>query len=207
MYGENMVSFESNVPMMEGTFYNPETGESVTVRDNIISDNGEMIIITTDGRQIPGTRFQNFIKSDKPIAPQPKVDVVPINKNKLLEGLEGIEVLDDILQQPISNEIPAVLNQPAINIPRSTPTNLNLATIEKALSKASKPKITVDVNFKNFPSKEIDLLVNILEINKEEIINYYISSITLSSLRDEVAKKLSKVIEGQLVPEEKKKKK
>ena len=42
------LTFGSEGPMMEGTWYNTRTGDSFTVRDSFFEDN-QFVITTTDG--------------------------------------------------------------------------------------------------------------------------------------------------------------
>ena len=60
------LTFGSEGPMMEGTWYNPRTGDSFTVRDSFFEDN-QFVITTTDGRYLKYEQIQDYIKSDKPI--------------------------------------------------------------------------------------------------------------------------------------------
>ena len=53
-------------PFMSGTWYNPNTGDSFTVRDTFFEDNN-LIVMTTDGRRLNYDIVSRYIKSDKPI--------------------------------------------------------------------------------------------------------------------------------------------
>ena len=62
----NGITFGSDGPMMDGTWYNPKTGDSFTVRNTFFEDN-QFIIQTTDGRVLNYEQIQNYVKSDKPM--------------------------------------------------------------------------------------------------------------------------------------------
>ena len=49
-------------PMLDGTWYNPKTGDSFTVRDTFFEDNN-LIVMTTDGRRLDYNIISKYIKS------------------------------------------------------------------------------------------------------------------------------------------------
>lgn len=62
------IGFDSNTPIMQGTWYNPRTGDSFTVRDSFF-ENNEYVVSTTDGRMIPASKMQSYVRaSEKDIA-------------------------------------------------------------------------------------------------------------------------------------------
>ena len=61
----NGLTFGMEGPNMEGTWYNPQTGDSFTVRNSFFEDN-QYIVQTTDGRILGYNQIQNYIKSDNP---------------------------------------------------------------------------------------------------------------------------------------------
>ena len=63
--------FSGETPMMSGTWYNPQTGDSFTVADAFFQDN-QYLVKTVDGRILDYNIIQNYIKSDKPIPTQKK---------------------------------------------------------------------------------------------------------------------------------------
>ena len=75
------VMFNGGVPMLEGTWYDPRTGNSLTVRDTLFEDNN-LVVLTTDGRRIPYSQMERYVKSDKPIPKMPKVDPNITSKKK-----------------------------------------------------------------------------------------------------------------------------
>ena len=63
------IVFDTQGPVMSGTWYNPKTGDSFTVRDSFFQDN-QFVVTTTDGRMLSYNQIQHYVQSDKPIAPQ-----------------------------------------------------------------------------------------------------------------------------------------
>lgn len=54
-------------PMIEGTWFNPDTGDRFTVRDSFFEDNN-YTVLTTDGRTLNYNQIQNYIKDSSPNA-------------------------------------------------------------------------------------------------------------------------------------------
>ena len=89
MNNQMEVMFNGGVPMLDGTWYDPKTGNSITVRDTLFEDNN-LVIVTTDGRRIPYSQMERYVKSDKPIPKQPKVDPKITKGKKVREELANI---------------------------------------------------------------------------------------------------------------------
>ena len=82
------LTFGMEGPMMEGTWYNTNTGDSFTVRNSFFEDN-QFIIQTTDGRVLGYNQIQDYIKSDKPInvsKPSQQATTLPQEVAGLLEN-------------------------------------------------------------------------------------------------------------------------
>jgi hypothetical protein len=56
---------------------------------------------------------------------------------------------------------------------------MNAAIIKKALNNTEQPKFKVDVDWNNFPSKQIVMLYDIIGISEDEIIEWYLDNIQL----------------------------
>jgi len=186
----NGIFLDNNVPMLEGTWYNPQTGDHFTVRDCFIEDNG-IKVMTTDGRMLDYNIIQRYVKSDKPIPkmeePKPPKKT-PTPKKNLVEGLaqqpktETIDSLltpedqvllgytsPDLLEDPLAKPIvPQQIATPKVELK-------NADIIAKGLKKAEAPKIDVKLLWKNFPEKELDALTTIMDIPEEDIVNWMVS--------------------------------
>ena len=81
----NGMMFGGEGPVMQGTWYNPNTGDAFTVRDSFFEDN-QYVVTTTDGRYLSYNQIQNYIQSDMPLE-QLKKQVKPQQtaKNEILD--------------------------------------------------------------------------------------------------------------------------
>lgn len=57
------MTFGSEGPLVQGTWINPNTGDSFTVRDSFFEDN-QYVVTTTDGRYIRYDQLQYYIQAD-----------------------------------------------------------------------------------------------------------------------------------------------
>ena len=57
------ITFDGTAPMMEGTWFNPKTGDVVKIRDTFF-ENNNYIARTTDGRMLNYSQLQNYIRDD-----------------------------------------------------------------------------------------------------------------------------------------------
>ena len=197
--------FTNDGPMMSGTWYNPTNGDSFTVADSFFQDN-QYIVKTTDGRLLDYNFIQHYIKSDKPIPKQPTEQ----KKEKLPEEVANLLVNndDDILEedlQLISNNNLGNLkdnqrNNPSQKTHTQPTTNISteLVIVQKALSKTSEPLMNIDITWNNFPSKEIGLLTEVMDINVDDVISYYLSQIDMQGIYNNLATCLIEFIKNKL---------
>lgn len=203
--------FSGETPMMSGTWYNPQTGDSFTVADAFFQDN-QYLVKTVDGRILDYNIIQNYIKSDKPIPTQKK----PVNEqlpkevsNILLKESGNLNSpLDDASQNDILPEDMDLIKPRSLgnlNAPTSAPVNTPAqphnpfgVIIERALAKKDQPLLDVKVNWENFPRKEIELLTSVLDLSIDEIIQWYISQIDMSQIESIVAKTLTETINREM---------
>ena len=197
--------FTNDGPMMTGTWYNPTNGDSFTVADSFFQDN-QYIVKTTDGRLLDYNFIQHYIKSDKPIPKQPTEQ----KKEKLPEEVANLLVNndDDILEedlQLISNNNLGNLkdnqrNNPSQKTHTQPTTNVSteLVIVQKALSKTSEPLMNIDITWNNFPSKEIGLLTEVMDINVDDVISYYLSQIDMQGIYNNLATCLIEFIKNKL---------
>ena len=208
--------FSGETPMMSGTWYNPQTGDSFTVADAFFQDN-QYLVKTVDGRILDYNIIKNYIKSDKPIPTQkkPANEQLPKEVSNILlkESGDLNSPLDDTLQNDIlQNDIlpedmdlikPRSLGN--LNTPTNAPVNTPVqprnpfgVIIERALAKKDQPLLDVKVNWENFPRKEIELLTSVLDLSIDEIIQWYISQIDMSQIESIVAKTLTETINREM---------
>lgn len=193
----NGIIFGDQGPIMQGTWYNPHTGDSFTVRDSFF-DNGQFMVSTTDGRVLGYELVQNYIQSDK-----------PENFDKFNSQQQSIpqEVLSEIEEPQNTIELlpedAMLLNNPRslgnLNQPTSTPLiTTNDGIIEKALSKATKPQVVADVNWVDFPKKHIEMLNEIMGIDTKEIVEWYARQLDTTEIAIAIHNSLVRYINDQL---------
>jgi hypothetical protein len=203
-------------PILNGHWYNPKTGDSFTVRDTFFEDNN-LICMTTDGRRLDYNMIQNYIQSDKPFPKQtqpvkPDIpdsilsEVMPVDSsNKPLNNnagpLTGMDTSlmteDDIAL--ITGQAPKV--QANFVDPTKAPTQAiapvqkdeDVLLIERLLKRASKPSVACYVKWGNFPEKQFEML-DMMAVVPEKIIEYFLQSIDLQALREEVKYGIEKYI-------------
>lgn len=206
MFGNSGVIFGMDGPNMEGTWYNPQTGDSFTVRNSFFEDN-QYIVQTTDGRVLNYNQIQNYVKSDGPIDLPKKQDSLPEEVASLIDESYDAEIAELLAPKPLGN-----LAQPVQSTSLETtisPTNLNSLVVEKALSKCSVPKLQVGIEWDNFPKTEAKWLVDLMDVSVDDVVNYYLNQVDISTtttlihevLRDHISKQLG-ITPAEVVPEE-----
>lgn len=191
----NGLMFGMEGPNMEGTWYNPQTGDSFTVRNSFFQDN-QYLVQTTDGRVLTYEQLERYVQSDRPIEmpkPQPKKEELPAEvadliaddsvdidyllpeDAALLQGTpKSLGNLNDTLVQtttaPIMTTGYSQVVGPTIELNDFT-------IIEKALGKKQLPDIQVGIDWENFPEKEINMLIDVMEIPAENIVKWYANQV------------------------------
>ena len=199
-------------PILNGHWYNPKTGDSFTVRDTFFEDNN-LICMTTDGRRLDYNMIQNYIQSDKPFPKQtqpvkPNIpdsilsEVMPVstvdrplnnNAGPLTEVDTSLMTEDDIAL--ITGQTPKV--QANFVAPTQAvapaPKDEDVLLIERLLKRASKPSVACYVKWANFPEKQFEML-DMMAVDTEKIVEYFLQSIDLQALREEVKYGIEKYI-------------
>lgn len=210
----NGLMFGMEGPNMEGTWYNPKTGDSFTVRNSFFQDN-QYIVQTMDGRVLDYNTLQEYVQSDRPIEmpkPQPKQESLPAEVENLIEDSSDNmydilpEDLDMINGSPkslgnLATPINHLQGDPIVSAPY-TQVDQNFAMIEKALAKKSMPEIQVAIDWQNFPQREMDMLIDIMDVNEDEIIDWYTNQIDINYLAECLKEVIKDHIHKQLSPED-----
>ena len=213
MMTSNGLTFGSEGPIMEGTWYNTQTGDSFTVRNSFFEDN-QYIVQTTDGRVLNYEQIQHYIKSDKPIEvkkPTPKAEELPAEVADLIE--DNYDIMEDdwnmINNQSVSlgnlNDKRIDTTQQITNpiqVVQSSPKNLNYDIISKALSKRDLPDFQVGVDWLNCPVKEIGMLVDLMDVQESEIIDWYLDQVDVESTTIMIKEVIKDYLLKQLSPQE-----
>lgn len=186
----NGIVFGDQGPLMDGTWYNPSTNDSFTVKDSFFED-GQYIVTTTDGRMLGYDMIQNYIKTDKPITVNTANDNIP---NEVINEIDDSIFIDDDIydnKQTLGN-----LNQ--VNYSIATPTTTNEGIIEKALSKANKPQVAASIKWTDFPKKHIEMLNEIMGIDTKEIVEWYTKQLDTTEIAIAIHNSLVSYINDQL---------
>lgn len=94
------ITFDGTAPMMEGTWFNPKTGDVVKIRDTFF-ENNNYIARTTDGRMLNYNQLQNYIRDDskslkKPVQEQ-KTPAKPASNSTPMGGPSTPKVNPDAM--------------------------------------------------------------------------------------------------------------
>jgi hypothetical protein len=210
----NNINFSIDGPVMNGTWYNPQTNDKFTVRDTFF-ENNQLIIQTTDGRMMDYNMIQNYVQCD------PK-DIPSSTESKQSYNIPA-EVAS-ILETPTpqdSNMIEedmALLNNPLkFSRPdRSSLGNLNKTNnegiglsedqrlVERVLSRQQQPSISCNINWPKFPQKQMDVLMDMMGVDLDDVCDFYISKIDLNDIREAIKKDIEHFINvamGYIEPE------
>lgn len=210
----NGVMFGGEGPIMQGNWYNPRTHDIFTVRDSFFEDNN-YVVMTTDGRCLNYNQIQEYIQSDAPIdqlkamfekEKKDKHEEIPAEIKSLLATDE-----DDLSQYMIPEDdiynngglgninqkhiaAAASHQQPVYN---DVPVSINKTIIEKGLKNTNGPKLTITVDWTDYPEKEIAMLTGMMDIPHEEIADWYCGNLDTSWILNDV----KKAIYDKIVPE------
>jgi len=194
----NGIMFGAQGPMMTGTWYNPNTGDSFTVRDCFF-ENNQYVVSTTDGRVLSYDIIQHYVQSDKPIEmpKTPQQETLPTEVADLIA--DDIFVDDDIygVNNPLTPSL-GNINKP---LPYSTPVetpSFNVGIIKKALDKYTRPRVDCNIVWDNFPKKEIQMLNEIMEIDTKDIVEWYARQLDTTEIAIAIHNSLVRYINDQL---------
>lgn len=191
-------------PILTGNWYNPKTGDSFTVRDTYFEDNN-FYVITTDGRRMDYNLMSQYVQSDKPIPkmeePVPQKQQIPREVLSQMESNAGDDFMTDedrALIMGVTGELKGSqvsVQQPASIQPKPivTQETEDDMLVRRILKRASKPAVTCEVKWSNFPEKQFEML-DMMAIDTDKIIEYFLQSIDLEALREEVKFGIEKYI-------------
>ena len=210
------LTFGSEGPMMEGTWYNTRTGDSFTVRDSFFEDN-QFVVTTMDGRYLKYEQIQDYIKSDKPIEmekPKPKQEALPAEVADLLEGenYDDMIMADDLAM--IQGQAPITLGNlkdsmttnphpynPTQVVASSEPINTNYDIISKALTKRTLPDFQIGIDWLACPVKEMNMLIDLMDVQESEIVDWYLSQVDIETTTAMIKEVIRDYLMKQLHPE------
>lgn len=192
-----------------GTWVNRINGDKITIRNTFI-DGDNMIIQTTDGRQVSMIEFQNYIQMGDDEYDESGHIIGHANGG--VSNIENIEnerrVIVNGSRQTTNINNNAQMERTVIDKtiePTEQKTRSTVNTVEKEsdiLLRKLFEKIELDIDVKvdldctNFPSKELNMLQTIYDVSTDDISAYILKHI----INDEVIKSaVSRYIENQLM--------
>lgn len=184
----NNLTIGENGFIIDGTWYNPYTNDTFTVLDVYFQDN-DLLIKTTDNRIINYAQMQHYVKSTEPI-PQKKTNEqkTSLKPKNLHENITNNKI--KITDMPDTTDINNISNNPmdySCN---------DLFIINKALNKYSLPKINITIeDDENFPKNQIMMLQDMMDINIDNIVKWYINQININNIKDIISKEIKNYIE------------
>lgn len=203
----NNITFGIDGPMMSGKWYNPKTGDSFTVRETFFEDN-ELIVQAMDGRVFKFDSIQDYIQSNgNEEFKQPDPKQKQLNNelpSEILDMIEDTSYIDELITPMPYNQPQSFISQQPMNNPldglvKST----NTTIIERALNNKKDPKITCDIKWKDMPLNEINTLIDMLGIEKEEIVEWYVNKLDINSIIERVKDDLKEYIKKSLTSQNK----
>lgn len=195
----NGIMFGTGGPMMTGTWYNPSTGDSFTVRDCFF-ENNQYVISTTDGRMLGYDVIQNYVQSDKPIEMPKKTQEtsLPSEVMDILDDRSDDDIFVDTDIYGAPSPTPVSLGNLNTSNSRTVDVASNVGIIKKALDKASKPEVVANIVWSDFPKKQIEMLAEIMEIDTKEIVEWYASQLDTTRIAIAIHNSLVNYINEQL---------
>lgn len=192
----NSTMFGTEGPIMEGKWFNPNTGDTFVVRDSFFQD-GQYTVTTTDGRVLNYNQLQNYIKANGPTNNEiikPESSLPPEVLDLISDSgpaSNSIEVgMEDIIHAS-SNQITSSKQQKLPDLEN----DLDHMLIKRFLKNKSVIDIDPNISWVSMPVKEIDILTNMLGIDINNIIDYIIKEIDIQSIREIIYDKIKQSIE------------
>lgn len=183
-----------DVPVMTGTWVNPNTGNRFTVKECLMEDS-QWVVYTTDGRRIGYDMLQNYVrdvdaKSDKDISvlkTSPKTEK-PTHEayNKMLEGLvspDDAYLADEALNKPITSTPHPEIQQ------SSTP---EYDILDRAFKKIMLPQVKTTLSWDKKSLAQVQTLNEMMGISLDTITEYL-----MRKLGEEIHKSVSIAVESQ----------
>lgn len=208
----NGLTFGLEGPNITGWWVNPKTGDKFNAIDSYFEDN-QLLIKTADGRILNFNQIQNYVQTkaedvDKITnnikSQHKKAEEIPTEVLNELDdnSSEGVIIPDDDIFDAIPKTPRSLGN---MNNQTVNPTELNeLSIIQRALKNKPKPSVKGLIDWKDFPKKEIVMLMEMMDVPFETIVDYYVNSVNINEIVNNIKKDLANHIEktlGAEIPE------
>lgn len=213
---------------MTGLWFNPYTGDSFEVRDNycdgsdvyIIAKDGRQFKYNEIEKYIQATHEDDIRQIHQMKEMKKQNDMATITKanNRNTNTHSSIpqevaSLLDDycsddpglqptIIRTPTISAPQPVVPAPAVNTVQAADKpsydNEDTIMIRRLMSKQSRPKVKVMVEWSKFPSKQLDMLSNYMCISTDAIADFYRDDFDVDSIRVEVIEAVKAELDRQL---------
>ena len=135
--------------IITGKWINPSTGLIINVRDTVIDENNNMVVITDKGSIGMNEFSSQFIQCDDETMQN-------LTENNIPSNIDNINTQEQFIQNNVSNNS----------------NNTNYLIIDKMFKKLeTKPTINIDIKWDEL-SNQIQILMDIFDISKNEISKY-----------------------------------
>jgi hypothetical protein len=113
--------------------------------------------------------------------------------------IEDTSYIDDLITPMPYSQPQSFISQQPMNNPLDKPVkSTNTTIIERALNNKKDPKVHCDIKWKDMPLNEINTLIDMLGIEKEEIVEWYVNKLDINSIVECVKNDLKEYIEKSL---------
>lgn len=176
--------------MISGTWLDTRTGRTVQVV-NCVTDGDNMIVITSDDKQLNMEDFSRyFVQSDE-------IDQTPQQVNEQPDTTQNTELLSEEDRLLLQGKQPVINNEQIQqdNKQNITPNNI---VLEKFFGKIStKPNITITIDWPDLSYEKLNLFIDMLDIDMNDLCGYikrnYINDIDIVfSINEFLKEKLNK---------------
>lgn len=205
----NGIQFMGDGPVMQGTWYNPQTGHKFTVRDCFFQD-GQFIVQTTDGQMLDYNTVQNYVQATdaqgKEVADRPIVESTnPVNDlppevANLVEEFKPQTTGYYQLESDIEWDTPGTIKTSATTI--QTQEDPDTQMVSRVLKRFDVPEVDFSIDSNKFPKKQIETLVDILGIDPDVIVEYYINKLdvadVIENIKESFKNRILSLIEGEV---------
>lgn len=215
------ITFDGTAPMMEGTWFNPKTGDVIKIRDTFF-ENNNYIARTTDGRMLNYNQLQNYIRDDskevsqknKPSAnsepakidkPVAKPAVPSVNPDSVLSQ-EDINILEGLSEpadtqnksavQEVQNGIARRLNEISTYMDqRGQELNISDQILNRAMADEDEPVLNIQVSW-NAPVQKLMFLKENMGITDRDIVRWVTRSLDNRDLSSDINNSINEWVSG-----------
>jgi hypothetical protein len=202
------ITFDGTAPMMEGTWFNPKTGDVIKIRDTFF-ENNNYIARTTDGRMLNYSQLQNYVRDDSKTPNTNKQEVKPVQQaaaapvqntpsvdpdsmlsqedRDILEGLSNPDAAQNrSAVQEVQNGIAERLNGIADYIDkRGQELTISDQIINRAMEDEEEPRLVVQVSW-NAPVEKLRFLKENMGITDSDIVRWITRTLDSRDLSSDV---------------------